>query len=393
MVYNSNMSKYDYLRTYLRLKTCKKCNQEKDITAFPTGNTVCKICTNAKEREKRQATREAKRLNPPIITNQICTKCQTDKPISEFRASGYVSKITGCHSHSNWCKSCANKYNRNRRSKARWNVVPVRNTAQIIDGDYSQAAITYIGQEAQRKGSSVVYWISKPDQQDIFAEGYIGITKQPVMKRWNEHIKDRIKGAKKGRPISAAIIKEPELVFQVLSVHETFQDALDMEQKLRPHPFIGWNTTAGATVLDPVTAGKALQRAILNKRQAIDPTYYQGKKRVLEAQRHWEADQRRDRIKYYREVFAPLLMPHTQKRKAQSRNMSGIVGVNWYKPYNKWRPSIHIANHVIGLGYFEQIEEARQMRERAEHIYMQWRTGAMPDEQAIKAAKALRITP
>lgn len=387
MVYNSDMLQY----LVLRLKTCNTCNTEKTITAFASGNSICKSCSNTRAREKRKLAREAKRLNPPIITNQICTKCQTDKPISEFIKSGYVSKITGIKLYQRRCKFCNNTDKRNRTMTARWNVVPVRNTVQIIDGDYSQAAITYIGQETQRKGSSVVYWISKPDQQDIFAEGYIGITKQPVMKRWNEHIKDRIKGAKKGRPISAAIIKEPELVFQVLSVHETFQDALDMEQKLRPHPFIGWNTSAGATVLDPVTAGKALQRAILNKRQAIDPTYYQGKRRVLEAQRHWEADQRRDRIKYYREVFAPLLTPWTNKRKARTK--SGVLGVTWHKPYNKWRPQIMIAGHVIGLGYFEHIEEARQLRERAERIYAQWRAGEIADEQAIKATKALRITP
>jgi hypothetical protein len=378
---------------FLRLKHCKACNTDKEITAFAISSSICKSCRNAQDKEKRKLAREIKRLNPPIITNKICKQCQTDKPISEFRSSQYVSTITGCRTYNSRCKSCANKYNRNNKMKARWNAVPIRNTVQIIDGNYSRAAITYIGQEAQRKGSSVVYWISKPDQQDIFTEGYIGITKQPVMARWNGHIKDRIKGAKKGRPISAAIIKEPELVFQVLSVHQTFQDALDMERKLRPHPFIGWNTTAGATVLDPVTAGKARQRAMLNKRKAIDPTYYHGKQQVLRDQRKWEADQRKDRIKYYQEVFAPLLMPHTQKRTAQARNTSGVLGVAWHKPFNKWRPQINIAKKNIGLGYFESIEEARQMRERAEHIYTHWRTGKISDEYAIKAAKTLRITP
>lgn len=375
----------------LRLKTCNTCNTEKTITAFASGNSICKSCSNTRAREKRKLAREAKRLNPPIITNQICTKCQTDKPISEFIKSGYVSKITGIKLYQRRCKSCNNTDKRNRTMTARWNVVPVRNTVQIIDGDYSQAAITYIGQETQRKGSSVVYWISKPDQQDIFAEGYIGITKQPVMKRWNEHIKDRIKGAKKGRPISAAIIKEPELVFQVLSVHQTFQDALNMERKLRPHSFIGWNTTAGATVLDPVTAGKALQRSILNKRKEIDPTYYQGKKRVLEAQRHWEADQRRDRIKYYREVFAPLLTPkYLHNRKENPRAKSGVLGVDWYKPYGKWRPQIMIAGHLIGLGYYESIDTAKRIRESAECIYKQWRAGSINDQNALEATKSLR---
>lgn len=390
------MDQYEHWKMILRLKVCKICNEEKDIDAFQSGVKTCKACASEQAKLQRSIAREfkvqiIKRLPPKIITNKVCKACQIDKPISNFTLTKYTSKITGQKSHHHLCRICLNTYTRNRKAQNKWGKTIIRNTQPIIDGDNSQAAITYIGQEAQPKGASVVYWIRKPEHRDIFTEGYVGIANRPVMERWNDHIAGRIKGAKKGRPISTAIIKEPKLIFEIISVHPTLQDVLDMERKLRPHPFIGWNTTAGATVLDPVIGGKAAQRAAFNKRKEVDPTYYLNKRRVLSAQKGWEQQQRRDRIKYYSEVFAPLLVPHVIKRKAQARNRSNVLGVNWHKPYSKWRSVIYIASKPISLGYFESLEEARQIRERAEHIYAHWKAGKVSDAYAIKAAKSLRI--
>lgn len=282
-----------------------------------------------------------------------------------------------------------NSKRRARRNIKRWGIVLKNNKQErITTGTHSLAAVTYNGYQYQKPNTSVVYWISTPNHQDMFTEGYIGVTHQPVIERWRSHISNRKRGAARGRPISIALIQQPDIIFNVVSVHQTLQEALDMEARLRPHPFIGWNTAAGANVIDPVTGGKALQRAMLNKRKAIDPTYYQGKEQVLIAQRKWEADQRRDRIKYYRKVFAPLLTPWTNKRKA--RNKSGVLGVDWYKPYNKWRPQIMIAGHLIGLGYYESIDTAKRIRESAEDIYKQWRAGSISDQYALEATKALR---
>ena len=285
-----------------------------------------------------------------------------------------------------------NSKRRARRSIKRWGIVLKNNRQERITNTANNlAALTYNGYQHQKPNTSVVYWIRQPEHQDILTEGYVGITHRPVIERWRNHISNRKQGAAKGRPISIALIQQPDIIFSVISIHRTLQEALDIEAKLRPHPFIGWNTTAGASIIDPVTGGKAVQRAILNKRKALDPKYYQGKRTILAAQKAWERKQREDRIKYYSEIFEPLLVPHVYKRTAQARNKSGVLGVNWYKPYSKWRSVIYIAKKVIGLGYFESLEEAQQIRERAEHIYAHWKAGKVSDAYAIKAAKSLRI--
>ena len=272
-----------------------------------------------------------------------------------------------------------------RRNIKRWGIVLKNNRQErITEQTNTLAAITFKGYEYQKPNTSVVYWIRQPEHQDIFMDGYIGVTHQPVIDRWRSHISNRKRGAIRGRPISVALIKQPELLFSVISVHGTLQAAMDIEAKLRPHPFIGWNTAAGANIIDPVTGGKAVQRAILNKRKEADPTYYQGKNRVLLAQRKWENDQRMDRIKYYKEVFAPLLIPYLSNvRKAHKRNKSGVLGVTWYTKHQRWRAQVKLDTKVIGLGYFKTIEEAAQIRQSAQIICDEYR------KQTIDLVEAL----
>lgn len=276
-----------------------------------------------------------------------------------------------------------NSKRRARRNIKRWGIVLKNNRQERITNTANNlAAITYNGYQHQKPNTSVVYWIRQPEHQDIFTEGYVGITHRPVIERWRNHISNRKQGAAKGRPISIALIQQPDIIFSVISIHRTLQEALDIEAKLRPHPFIGWNTTAGASIIDPVTGGKAVQRAILNKRKAIDPTYYQGKRTILAAQKTWERQQREDRIKYYSEVFAPLLVPYLCKRTAQARNRSGVLGVTWYAPHKLWRSQIRLAKRNICLGYFRTIEEAAVIRESAQSICDDYRRSFIDYDEA-----------
>lgn len=50
----------------------------------------------------------------------------------------------------------------------------------------------------------------------------------------------------------------------------------------------------------------------------------------------------------------------------QSNNSSGIAGVHWHKASNKWRIRIGASNDHNLIGYAETLEEAREMRLKAE---------------------------
>ena len=50
-------------------------------------------------------------------------------------------------------------------------------------------------------------------------------------------------------------------------------------------------------------------------------------------------------------------------------NTSGICGVGWYKPGEKWVASIGVGGKKVHLGYFADINEAADVRKSAEKKY------------------------
>lgn len=50
-------------------------------------------------------------------------------------------------------------------------------------------------------------------------------------------------------------------------------------------------------------------------------------------------------------------------------NKSGVTGVNWYEPYQQWRVRIVVNKKDINLGYFDDFEQAVNVRKRAEEKY------------------------
>lgn len=53
----------------------------------------------------------------------------------------------------------------------------------------------------------------------------------------------------------------------------------------------------------------------------------------------------------------------------QKNNTSGITGVSWDKSRNKWHVMITVNHNHINLGRFDSLEEAREVRRKAEKIY------------------------
>ena len=88
-----------------------------------------------------------------------------------------------------------------------------------------------------------VYWVHAVDHTDMFTQGYIGISK---------NIEARIKQHKK-RPTNIhfknAVIKHgwDNLLVKTIVVADK-EYCLDLEKKLRPADYIGWNATMGGGI-------------------------------------------------------------------------------------------------------------------------------------------------
>jgi len=50
-------------------------------------------------------------------------------------------------------------------------------------------------------------------------------------------------------------------------------------------------------------------------------------------------------------------------------NISGVMGVNWYKAYKKWRAYVFVSGKHIGLGYYSDWFDAVCARKAADHKY------------------------
>ncbi len=59
---------------------------------------------------------------------------------------------------------------------------------------------------------------------------------------------------------------------------------------------------------------------------------------------------------------------NSRNQSKSTRNTSGIVGVGWYKRYNKWRAYI-TTDKTLTLGYFDNKDDAIRARLKAERKY------------------------
>lgn len=97
-----------------------------------------------------------------------------------------------------------------------------------------------------------VYWIRKQEHTDIFTQGYVGVTTKTSQDRFKEHIKvanSRLTKKSILHKIIKSIGKESLVVETVCICSEEY--AYDLERKLRPSEFIGWNQIPGGTKPPP----------------------------------------------------------------------------------------------------------------------------------------------
>jgi hypothetical protein len=89
-----------------------------------------------------------------------------------------------------------------------------------------------------------VYWVRLPEHKDVFTEGYVGVTSQPVMTRFSQHLSKAKKN--ENLPFQNALRKYGRhgLVVDTLVIGDV-DYVYDLENKLRPDERIGWNCSQG----------------------------------------------------------------------------------------------------------------------------------------------------
>jgi hypothetical protein len=90
----------------------------------------------------------------------------------------------------------------------------------------------------------VVYWIYIEDN-DIFSEGYIGVTSNPK-RRWKDHIKESKSLNPKNIHLSRALLRYS--VKMTIIFYGTKMACYELENYLRPTRQIGWNIQKGGKI-------------------------------------------------------------------------------------------------------------------------------------------------
>lgn len=129
-----------------------------------------------------------------------------------------------------------------------------------------------------------LYWIHTQDQTDFSSEGYIGVTKQSVERRFSQHKRDslRVANRRKGSTIptlSKAFIKYGEMLIVEALVEADYQYVLELEAVLRPVPRTGWNVCKGG--------GKPYERKGASRKQTMQE-YYQVTPHPATLKNPWE---------------------------------------------------------------------------------------------------------
>lgn len=116
-----------------------------------------------------------------------------------------------------------------------------------------------------------VYWIRDPSHQDVTTQGYVGYTVKPVLKRFNEHCFSALsKGSKRRKRVGEEIAARGRSGVVVETLCIASRDyCLDLERRLRPVPFVGWNHGAGGRA---PAAGRKISEATRRRLVAVRAT-------------------------------------------------------------------------------------------------------------------------
>ena len=238
--------------------------------------------------------------------------------------------------------------------------------------------------EIQPKGASVVYWIHKPEHTDILTQGYVGITNQLAKDRWIDH-RSAAKRQSDGKcdVLNRAIRKHADLVYDIVLVADTREYCERIEGLLRPRNRIGWNIAVGGLLVDNTMGG------IANKYRCIQHWIDNP---IKAANNWWKAEMAvlKKQVAAFNKANKPT--PHTRKRKFDPRNRSGLQGVSWHKPLEKWRSQLGINGKVIGLGYYNTKEEAYAKYLEAKEVHADYKRGRITFDDARVALKLIKNT-
>lgn len=96
----------------------------------------------------------------------------------------------------------------------------------------------------KREEMCCVYWIYTSEQNDIFTEGYVGISTTPDV-RFKQHLSNARTDShhKYPREFKEALLSG-ECVFRII-LYGGIQYCLEIERKLRPYLYVGWNRAMG----------------------------------------------------------------------------------------------------------------------------------------------------
>lgn len=81
---------------------------------------------------------------------------------------------------------------------------------------------------------------------------------------------------------------------------------------------------------------------------------------------HIDHDRLNNRIDNLRKVSCAV---NSRNMSKPVNNTSGVIGVHWYRPYNKWQAQISVENSRLHLGYFDSFHDAIAARKAAEIKY------------------------
>jgi hypothetical protein len=213
----------------------------------------------------------------------------------------------------------------------------------------------YLNVDKQKPGSSVVYWIRRPEYTDVFSQGYVGITCKPVKERWSDHSR----ASKQHNGIIKNAIKgDKDVIYEVILVAQDRAYCQKIEKLLRPKENIGWNLSVGGDVVNSKLGGQT-NRLRHIKEQLLDVN--------KACQKWWDAERKmlkRQAIEARKKAKIDFV-PFTGERKISKRNNSGYTGVTWFKNYQLWRSQLMVDGKLKCLGYFKDVKDAAQAYKEA----------------------------
>jgi predicted GIY-YIG superfamily endonuclease len=113
-----------------------------------------------------------------------------------------------------------------------------------------------------------IYWIRHKNHTNLMCEGYIGVTKN-LKERLRHHFKNAKGGYHSDKVLSKAIVKYgKENIESSLIIISDELYCYDLEKKLRPKAFVGWNMREGGYhTPNPFPKGSKMPSSLVDKVQ------------------------------------------------------------------------------------------------------------------------------